>query len=60
MHEVRAEPLDHRTKPLDHRTKPLDHRTRSAGLETGEACPRTSHSAAVGHIPGGGQFFVNA
>ena len=29
MHEVRAEPLDHRT--------------RSAGLETGEACQRTSH-----------------
>ena len=29
MHEVRAEPLDHRT--------------RSAGLETGEACHRTSH-----------------
>ena len=29
MHEVRAEPLDHRT--------------RSAGLETGEACQGTSH-----------------
>ena len=29
MHEVRAEPLDHRT--------------RLAGLETGEACQRTSH-----------------
>ena len=29
IHEVRAEPLDHRT--------------RSAGLETGEACQRTSH-----------------
>ena len=29
MHEVRAESLDHRT--------------RSAGLEAGEACPRTSH-----------------
>ena len=28
MHEVRAEPLDHRT--------------RSAGVETGEACQRTS------------------
>ena len=30
MHEVRAEPLDHRT--------------RSAGIETGEVCQRTSHS----------------
>ena len=29
MHEVRAEPLDHRT--------------RSVGLETGEVCQRTSH-----------------
>ena len=29
MHEVRAEPLDHRTRP--------------AGLETGEACQRTSN-----------------
>ena len=29
MHEVRAEPLDHKT--------------RLAGLETGEACHRTSH-----------------
>ena len=25
------------------RAEPLDHRTRSAGLETGEACQRTSH-----------------
>ena len=30
MHEVRAEPLDHRT--------------RSASIETGEVCQRTSHS----------------
>ena len=40
MHEVGAEPLDHRTT--------------SAGLETGEACQSTSHSPQLPGAGGGG------
>ena len=41
MHEVRAEPLDHRT--------------RSAGLEAGEACQGTSHSLRLPEGEGRGR-----